>query len=227
MGQPSSAEIPYYLPPSIFEIDFELMNDKKSKSYFNQLSSGEQQLIHTFQSVFYHLNNLQSAHLSATKRIKYEAINIIYDEIELYFHPEYQRKFVSELIKSFSRYRIGEGNRIKTINILLLTHSPFILSDIPAEHIMLLQPNSKGTAISSCPAGQTFAANINDLMADGFFLKKALMGHFAEKKIYSVIRSIKAGNKPTAEDTQILNLIGDTFLKSSLIEFKEGHYDKN
>ncbi|MFX9552119.1 hypothetical protein ABTO49_21275, partial [Acinetobacter baumannii] len=86
------AEIIQKLPPSIFKVDFVLANPKaESTSLFSALSSGEQQLIHTIQSVIYHLNNLQSVHASKTPgRIKYQAINIVYDEVELYFHPELQ-----------------------------------------------------------------------------------------------------------------------------------------
>lgn len=220
MNYPDGSNIIRFLPPSIFDIDFELSNDSGSKSFFNELSSGEQQLIHTIQSVVYHLNNLQSAHLGGSQRPKYKYVNIIYDEIELYFHPDYQRRFISDLLKAFERIYLDPDNRIKALNILFLTHSPFILSDIPAENIMLLDLDRKTQrSIPKKAISQTFAANINDLLADGFFLKGTLIGAFAETEIRSFIKNIKNQGQVSDDNKKLLEMIGDSFLKSSLQNF--------
>ena len=220
MNYPAGPDIIRFLPPAIFDIDFELSNDLGSKSLFNELSSGEQQFIHTIQSVIYHLNNLQSAHLGASQRIKYEYVNIIYDEIELYFHPDYQRRFISDLLKAFERIYMDANNRIKAINILLLTHSPFILSDIPVENIMLLDLDRKTRrSVPRKAESQTFAANINELLANSFFLNGTLMGSFAETKIRTLIENIKDKRAITEEDNKLLEMVGDSFLKSSLNNF--------
>lgn len=213
------------LPPSIFDIDFELSDSNKHLSKFTDLSSGEQQMIHTLQSVVYHINNLQSAHSGRGKRSKYSAINIIYDEIELYFHPEYQRRFIDRLLRELKGLYQRERTHITSINILLLTHSPFILSDLPNENILLLEPSPKtGRAIPKIPASQTFAANINDLLADGFFITGTLMGEFAENKIKDAINRIKNGAM-TNDDSALLQNIGDSFLKASLDNFKNRNHD--
>lgn len=213
------------LPPSIFDIDFELSNEQNAISNFTDLSSGEQQLIHTVQSVIYHINNLQSAHLGKGDRAKFSAINIIYDEIELYFHPEYQRRFVNRLLTEFTRFYQNGRTNITSINVILLTHSPFILSDIPKENILLLEPSKKtGRSVSKSLDSQTFAANINDLLADGFFLMGTLMGEFAEKTIKGAIQRIK-NKEMTEEDMRVLENVGDAFLRSSLENFKNRQHD--
>lgn len=225
MRNPSGREIMAYLPPSIFDIDFEISNEAGSTSFFSGLSSGEQQLVHTVQAVVYHLNNLQSAHFGEGRRSKFHAVNIIYDEIELYFHPDYQRRFLSDLLKEFERFYVGEKSRITSVNILLLTHSPFILSDIPKENIMLLELNKKTRrSVPAIVASETFAANINDLLADGFFLTEALMGQFAENEIKEAINRIKK-NQSSDQDKEILDKVGDTFLRASLKNFKKRHDD--
>jgi len=225
MGGPVGRDIMPLLPPSIFNIDFELQNDAGSESYFSGLSSGEQQLIHTVQSVIYHLNNLQSAHVGEGNRPKYRSVNLVYDEIELYFHPDYQRRFVADLLQEFERFYVGGNESIRSINILLLTHSPFILSDIPSENILLLELDAKTKrSVPNIVASQTFAANINDLIADGFFLTGTLMGQFAEKEIRKVIDKVK-GNDATEADKELLDKVGDTFLKASLKNFKKRHND--
>ncbi|WP_336828353.1 hypothetical protein [Sphingobacterium multivorum] len=219
MGNPSGFELIYMLPPSLFNIDFELLSGIASRSYFSELSSGEQQLVHSIQSAIYHLNNIQSIHSSLDNRIKYRAINLVYDEIELYFHPEYQRKFINYLLTALERLYLGGENKVKTINIMLLTHSPFILSDIPSENIMLLNLQARSeSSIPMRPKSETFAANINDLLADSFFLNDTLIGEFAEDIIDNLINRIK-NDIHNENDYKIIELVGDTFLKINLETF--------
>lgn len=225
----NGAEILKKLPPSIFKIDFVLYNPKtKTESAFSDLSSGEQQLIYTIQSVIYHLNNLQSAHASPNEqRIKYEAVNIIYDEIELYFHPDFQRRLIKELLAAISDLHIKQRSRIRSINLLFLTHSPFILSDIPEEHILLLDISRTTGKTITKRASKTFAANINDLLADNFFLTKTLVGKFADKKVNDLVSKIKDKKPLTDDDRRIAEIIGDDYLRLSVQEFIKAQYDQD
>lgn len=214
-----------HLPPSIFRIDFILKNEKsKSTSSFNKLSSGEQQLIHALQSVIYHINNIQSAHHGKKERVKYQVVNIIYDEIELYFHPDYQRRFILELRKNLQHLHLKGTSRISALNILFLTHSPFILSDIPKENIMLLETDTKsGKSVTKDLNSETFAANIHTLLANGFFLQGTLMGRFAEEKLNNLIRKInKKDGRPTEDDRKLVAMIGDSYLRMGFDDFIGG-----
>ena len=176
-----------FIPPSLFDIELELnqINSEKSPSYYSMLSSGEQQLIQSVQSILYHINNLESVHDDKSNaddnKKEYKFVNIILDEIELYFHPDFQRKFISHLIK-----RIAElgTDRVKTFNILFATHSPFILSDIPSSNILRLR---EGKPDKLQEERQTFGANIHDLLANDFFLDKGFMGEFAKETINEAI----------------------------------------
>lgn len=226
MGYTKGRDIMEHLPPSLFDIDFKLTNGVGVDYLFSALSSGEQQLVHTIQSVVYHLNNIQSVHLGKGERFKYRNVNIIYDEIELYFHPDYQRRFIADLLKEFERFYIGSQKGIESINIILLTHSPFILSDIPSNNILLLDSDKKKRTIPKIPDSQTFAANINELLADSFFLKGTLIGQHAENKIAESIGNIKE-KKISPIDDQIFELVGDSFLKVSLENFKKRQNDQN
>lgn len=226
MGNIKGRDIMEHLPPSLFDIDFKLTNGIGADYLFSALSSGEQQLVHTIQSVVYHLNNIQSAHLGKGDRLKYKNVNIIYDEIELYFHPDYQRRFIADLLKEFERFYIGGQKGIESINIILLTHSPFILSDIPSNNIMLLDSDKKKRTIPKIPDSQTFAANINELLADSFFLKGTLIGRHAENTIAESIENIKV-KKTNPIDGQIFEMVGDSFLKVSLENFKKRQDDQN
>jgi len=217
LGQNLGVDLINYLPPSIFSIEFGLSTNTDKLIFLHEMSSGEQQFIHTIQSVIYHLNNLVSTHRSTGKRIVYQYINLVFDEIEMYFHPDYQRKFLNELLKSFKFLCMGDKQVLKGLNIIFLTHSPFILSDISKEQVMLLEVDEEiRFSESKTPKSQTFAANINELLADSFFLEGTLMGTFAEEKIKKLIEVIKSDRQLGAKDRKLLELIGDNYLKSGL-----------
>lgn len=208
-----------YIPPPflVSRIQF------KDESYFHQLSSGEKQKISSLNSIIYHLKNIDSVHKNKYKNsengiIEYDTINLIFDEIELYYHPEFQKNIISDLLTFIRRANYKD---IKSINMLFLTHSPFILSDIPKQNILLLNFDSKtGKSIQVKKNDQTFGANIHDLLADNFFLKDTLIGKHADKKITSLINSIKNGEN-SKDNVKLLNMIGDTFLKTSIEQYKK------
>jgi hypothetical protein len=227
------------IPPSIFTIEIELSENSsvnfKQKALFTDLSSGEQQLIHSVNSVLYHLNNLNSAHYSNDGRLAYTAVNIIFDEIELYFHPEYQRKFVSYLIDSINRLPFSEEKGVKAINVLFSTHSPFILSDIPSQNLLMLKIDElKGKSVQETKNNQTFGANIHDLLANSFFLEKGYIGEKAVEIINSVItklntwsddESIEVSYEEQRRVRSIIGLIGNELIKGKLIEMYDERFN--
>jgi len=219
MEQPEMDNIMHLLPPSIFEVDFQLKNSRNIVSRFNAMSSGEQQMIHTVQSIIYHINNIQSAHYSG-QRNHYRAINIILDEIELYFHPDLQRAFISRLTTALQQLRLHGEYKIEAINLLFLTHSPYILSDIASKNVLRLEVKRKnGKAMIVKGEFETFAANIHELLAKSFFINGTSIGEFAEAKINAIIDKIDSFQELNKSDRQVIDLIGDSFLKSSISKF--------
>lgn len=208
-----------YLPPPFFVSKIRF----KDGSYFDDLSSGEKQKIYSLNSVIYHLRNLESINKNkdrnAKKRVSsYQSVNLIFDEVELYYHPQYQKETVSSLLNLIG---ISNFRFIKNINIVFLTHSPFILSDIPIQNTVLLTIDKKsGNSKLVKRKKQSFGANIHDLLADNFFLTGTLIGDLADRKIMQLIKNIKTG-KISKEDKLMLKLIGDTFLKTSIEQFRK------
>lgn len=148
----------------------------KGEGKFESLSSGEQQYYNAINTIVYHVLNLDSI-----KR-HYSRVNILFDEVELYFHPEFQRTFISDVINALNNLNL---DNIKEVNILFSTHSPFILSDIPSSKILRLE-----NGIPKNDVSQTFGANIHDLLANDFFLKEGFMGEFAKEKIEAIIKGL-------------------------------------
>jgi len=111
-------------PPSFYDIDIFLENSEKKYINFDGLSSGEKQRILFVNSLIYHLENINS---SNNQIYKYRYVNIILDEIELYYHPEYQREHIEYLLHNLEKTNLSN---IFGLNIIFITHSPFILTDI-------------------------------------------------------------------------------------------------
>lgn len=200
--------------PNAFLEPIFMFNKKEIKEPFElkYLSSGEQQLLHSTISISYHIDNLLSIieneeegkeKENSDKNVlrTYNKINIILDEIELYYHPEYQRNYINNLIILLSQKKY----ETLRFNVIFSTHSPFILSDIPSQNILKLKDGKPkpNDGINS------FSANIYDLLKDEFFLKKGAIGAYASKKIANILEN----DVIQQEDINIVNLIGDPFLK--------------
>lgn len=175
-------------------------------------------------SILYHLYNLNSIRRSKTRKA-YNYVNIILEEIELYFHPELQRTYIKTILDSLSQLRF---NRIYSINFCFVTHSPFILSDIPNTNILFLQED--GRPLANVRQLLTFGGNIHDLLANSFFLSNGFIGEFAKEKIQEVIIQLSKGTTTEVysedEIRQIINLIGEPFLREKLMEMYYLKYSK-
>jgi len=132
-------------------------------------------------SLLYHLNNIDSV---IGEKIKYKNINIILEEIELYFHPDLQKSFIKYFLDSIGRLEL---RNIETINICFVTHSPFILSDIPSSNIMYLNVEN-GSSMQNSDLRKSFGANIHEILMDNFFLNDGLIGTFSKNKIENIIK---------------------------------------
>lgn len=213
-----------YLPPPFFVSKIRFTDG----SYFDDLSSGEKQKIYSLNSVIYHLRNLESINNNKRRNTEnrvssYQSVNLIFDEVELYYHPQYQKETISSLLNLI---RISNFRFIKNINIVFLTHSPFILSDIPIQNTALLTIDKKtGKSKLVKRKKQSFGANIHDLLADNFFLTGTMIGDLADRRIVQLIKKIKTG-EVTKENKLLLKLIGDTFLKTSIEQYRDSN-DQN
>jgi predicted ATPase len=153
-------------------------------------------------------------YLSKIKSLKSSLL--IIDEIDVYLHPKWQKDFFSILIQ----YLDLTKSKIK--HLILTTHSPFLLSDIPKQNIIFLDKDEKG----NCKVvdglkekKQTFGANIHTLLSDSFFMENGLMGEFAKSKIDRAIELLN--QEQLNEDElkyceQIISIIGEPIVKNQL-----------
>ena len=137
-----------------------------------------------------------------------EIFNIILDEAENGLHPLWQKELFNLIIKLLENFK-----DLKFL-LILTSHSPFIISDIPNENIIFLKDGKQ-----VYPDINTFGANIHTLLANAFFMNNGLMGNFAKEKIDSIIKIL---DKPRLDDEEIksceniISLIGEPILKTKL-----------
>lgn len=218
-------DLPDFLPPPIFDIEFRIVrrehinqngeyNDRNIIPFWN-LSSGERQVAYVISNFVYHLVNINSVHTIEDEKVaglpllKYRYVNVVFDEIELYFHPDLQRRFLSLIISALRNIHI---EHIEGINLLMVTHSPFVLSDIPRSNVLVL---SKQKEI----AGETFCANIHDMLGQSFFMEYS-MGQIAQEEIEEIFCRYNT-NQPISENDwkrykYVASIVGDEYLRSVL-----------
>lgn len=185
--------------------------EKATKRYFQNLSSGEQSALYTISFL-------------VPKIIQEDRMLIIDDEPEKSLHPEWCRKLISNSLKCFELTRNSDlyKDRLKgkKYNWIIATHSPFILSDFPKEHIVFLEKKDGNTAISY-PDMNTFAGNISEMFNHNFYMKKTI-GDFATHLLQDAIKDMENWDdlkQPRkVEIKNIISEVGDRLLKKLLLD---------
>lgn len=174
------------VPPPFFDAKIGLV-DINTGIYvpFEYLSSGEKQQAFTTSSLIYHLKNLNSVSNdeSTEERVVYKNVQLVLEEVELYYHPELQRQFIFNLLDGIRQAGL---DNIKWINICIVTHSPFVLSDILACNVLALKKEADNTEKIS-----SFAANIHEMLKLSFFLDKGSIGEFASWTITRIAKCLR------------------------------------
>jgi len=180
----------------------------------------------------YHLINIDSVsskYLSDKKEsqdkslLKYKYVNIMLDEVEQYFHPDLQRRFLY-YVKTAIDNILFES--IKGINAMVVTHSPFVISDLPRKNILFLGKEKE--------PGETYCANIHDMLNQSFFMDYSI-GEIARKELQHIIKlyeqrndiEIKKDLKENKEKYDYLSkTIADEYLKKTIGRILEELYRK-
>lgn len=174
------------------------------------LSSGEQELLNLLSRLYYAVviaptkfDNLRSPSL------------LLLDEAEIGFHPEWQRQYVNQLCKFIRLLLVPAGHNFQ---IVLTSHSPIILSDIPKCCTTFLKEDRGFVVNNSEEQVETFAENIFNLYRRSFFMEDGLIGEFASNKIEELKARIEQCH--SCKEMNIIktdiNIIGDAFIKRYL-----------
>ena len=187
------------------------------------LSTGEISLLNFFSSIYY----LKQNKYKLNSENEDQLLIFLLDEPELGFHPQWKKRFVYSITQILPLFFPNEK-----IQIIMSTHDPLTLSDFQNSNIIFLKKminNSLSVENKSIP-GKTFGANINELLAESFFVKDGLIGDFAKRKIQDLIRyltfdeTIKESEKNIKNSmdwdlfsaNQLIQIIGEPVVKARL-----------
>lgn len=190
--------------------------------YFDNLSSGEDALLTQYTEIH---NGI-----TATSR---EFLMILIDEGEINLHPEWQREYLNSTIE-FINYKARDGVKVQ---LILSSHSPFILSDLTKNQVVFLNHNNDayrlGVSTKQNNKRETFGANIYDLFKDSFFMNNGFIGEFAKNKIDNVFKDLSTAieKKITIEQARkeeiksIISVIGEPLIKRQLSKMYDKLYE--
>ncbi|RPF55260.1 AAA family ATPase [Aquisalibacillus elongatus] len=212
------------------------------KFTWSDMSSGEYGLLNLFSRFYDILDNLKKDELLLSESDDFDTeVEIIYkenqlqfeekdysfpksfilliDEGDLYFHPQWQKDWLYYFIKLTNLLFNGD------VQIILTTHSPFVLSDFPNSNVIFLEnKNNINESYSFLDNGpKTFASNIIELFSNSFFIKDGLIGSFAKEKINLFIRQLLQLSPQEVyheKDTikKFIDTIGEPLLKNKILE---------
>ena len=142
---------------------------------------------------------------------------ICLDEVDLSLHPAWQRDFVDYLV-----IFINNCYKENKVQIIMTTHSPLCLSNIPKSNIIYLQKKENGTKVDISEHKETFGANLYEILDDAFYLGYRSMGSFASKYIQKLIKEITECSSLDRENYNIykqkIEYIGNALIRNKLEE---------
>lgn len=183
------------------------------------ISNGEKAYLDLYSRLFDGYLKLQS------KLLNCPTLFVLIDEGEVGFHPQWQKEYLNNILK-FLR-----GLTDLKVQLIVTSHSPFVLSDLPRTNVILLERNQEGKSYVAglTSSDQTFAANIHELFTDSFFIRNGTMGDFARTKIEEAIRLIKKEDITDIETEnlrRLINLVGEPLIKDRLADMFNERFDK-
>lgn len=200
-----------FLTARVFDISYSRDIDN---SYPTTLSSGEMKLLNLFSRIY-------DCCITHSRKFGSDKTSVfLLDEAEMGFHPEWQLSYVKLLNKFMSAM-----HRATNINwdfqIIITTHHPISLSDVPSSCVTFLENvKSENGEYSTNYRGnifETFGANVFDLFRNSFFMKNGLIGEFAKKKIHDINSRL---DEDKDVDIKEINMIGDDRIRMYLLEKK-------
>ncbi|MCM3246535.1 AAA family ATPase [Cytobacillus oceanisediminis] len=147
---------------------------------------------------------------------------LLIDEGDLYFHPQWQKDWLYYFIRLSELLFKGE------VQIILTTHSPFVLSDFPNTNVIFLRNTQELVSHSFLEGSpKTFASNIIELFSNSFFIKDGLIGSFAKEKINHFILELL---KLTPEEVYLekdkykkfIDTIGEPLIRNKVLQIYQG-----
>lgn len=187
--------------------------------FYSTLSTGEYSFLSFFSRVYYAIRLSQSYHQ------EHKFIILFFDEVDVNFHPQWKKKLISWIVE-FLNNDFGEYG----FQLIMTSHSPYLLSDLATENIILFNKKNGQTRLVA-KGFHSLGANIHELLSEGFFLEDGYIGEFAKNNIEDLILFLTSENNVdqwTKQRAQnFIDEIGDIIVKQRLIDLFNSKYVSN
>lgn len=188
--------------------------------FYNALHEVEEDLLSNLNEIEYSEEYIEIENdiekVTVLQRLKDYKYLLLLDECDLYFHPQWQKDWLYYFLRLIEI--LFKGN----VQVVLTTHSPFVLSDFPNSNVTFL--SNKSLAKNDLEGSiRTFGANINELFTNSFFISDGLMGKFAKSKINTFIKDFLNATPDEVDANkeqykQFIDLIGEPLIKNKLLQ---------
>ena len=128
------------------------------------------------------------------------------DEPETHFNPSWRAKYISTLRKCF------EGDDVSP-EVLITSHSPFIVSDSTPENVLVFEKDEKGVVECTRPNFNTFGASVNKITM-GIFEKRETIGEYAGQIIDEFKARMETTDDLEALFSELDETLGDSIEKT-------------
>ena len=183
---------------------------KYLRVYNLEMSSGERALMNFMSRVLF--ASLIDKFMPESQFKLQDNVLLLIDEIDLYLHPEWQRRIIFELIDA-----VNNQFPDKTFQMIISSHSPIVLSDIPSANTTYLM-RENGVIAQHKDKMQTFGANIHTLYKDAFFIKNGLaMGEYAQTYVNNIIHDIHSRDFDQENIRNRIMIIGEPVIHKKLL----------
>lgn len=163
-----------------FHFSHYLIDKKESKAslLLRQLSDGEQQFLHT---------------LGICLMLQNKRTLLLLDEPETHFNPDWRSKFIDILRRTLE----ASNDNFMFKDIILTSHSPFIISDCFPDKVIVFQKDKQPES-AHFKNFRTFGTSV-DIIMENIFQRNNTIGDFSAKIIYDIENEIKNKKKLTEE----------------------------
>lgn len=199
---PAQHEQTFYFSDYYLEIQSR-ENDIPKSLLMKQLSDGEHQFLHTM-GICLLLENRRTL--------------LLLDEPETHFNPDWRSKFIKILKNSVDA---GGGNNLLK-EIILTTHSPFIISDCLPNKVIVFEKDVKTQRVSATsaqsfdPPFNTYGTSI-DVIVECIFKNSNTIGAYSKSDLQSIdFQSIHSKQDVEKAKMKIIHL-GDSLEKDLIL----------
>lgn len=137
--------------------------------------------------------------VNAYKDTKTNELWVLLDEPDNAFHPDWKRRIIQDLLEICSNCQIN-------FQLLISTHSPIMLSDVPKQAAIFLKTVGEKEDDKTIekkkqidPEYNSFGQQIYTLFNDAFFMEQGIIGAFADTKIGEVYKQLYEIEKGLSE----------------------------